>query len=388
MAERLIGLKLPSSANVFFVPTPEFATEVGSTVLVRLRLGREELARVVTTHVERDEPFFGVIDTLIRPIADDELNKLEKRKEQERQALTIGREQARLLNLPMKFSEALLDDEGRVMNITFAAPHRVDFRALVRALAAKLHLRINLRQIGVRDLAGEIGGLGPCGAELCCASKLGGNMDPVSLKMAKNQHLSLNPDQISGVCGRLMCCLSFEDEAYRELNRSLPRQGTHCCTKSGQCGRVVFQHPLDRAVTLQIKPGENLKVSVDELEGSGGERRAAPSQDPPAARTPVATPVAECVDPEPSPPPTPVAEPRPEERTERAVQSRPPRGRGRPQEQRQRAAATVPSQQETSPQPPPQQGEGEERSNRGGRRRRSRRRGRSGGGEGGSAPAS
>lgn len=145
----------------------------------------------------------------------------------------------------------------------FTADGRVDFRELVKDLAAVFRTRIELRQIGVRDEAKMLGGLGPCGRALCCATFLG-EFDPVSIKMAKEQNLSLNPTKISGICGRLMCCLKFESETYRESSQVLPTVGSKV-EYQGQEAVVVQINMLKETLVIQLAEGEPFEVPLGEV---------------------------------------------------------------------------------------------------------------------------
>jgi hypothetical protein len=153
-------------------------------------------------------------------------------------------------------------DGGRLL-VYFASEDRVDFRALVRELARIFHTRIEMRQIGVRDEAKLLDGVGKCGRQLCCTSWLR-EFTPVSIRMAKNQQLPLNPDEISGVCGRLLCCLSYEDDVYREQNKKMPKLGAEVVTPHGT-GRVRHIHPLKETVTVMLENHALVEVAVSEL---------------------------------------------------------------------------------------------------------------------------
>ncbi len=153
-------------------------------------------------------------------------------------------------------------DGGRLL-VYFASEDRVDFRSLVRELARIFHTRIEMRQIGVRDEAKLLDGVGKCGRQLCCTSWLR-EFTPVSIRMAKNQQLPLNPDEISGVCGRLLCCLSYEDDLYREQNKKMPKLGAEVVTPQG-AGRVRHIHPLKETVTVMLENHALVEVAVAEL---------------------------------------------------------------------------------------------------------------------------
>ena len=158
-------------------------------------------------------------------------------------------------------TEVLLDHSKIIFY--FTAEKRVDFRELVKDLASEFKTRIEMRQIGVRDEAKMICGIGICGRELCC-SKFVNRFDLVSVKMAKEQNLALNPTKISGVCGRLMCCLSFEFPVYLELKKGLPKIGKRIHTKAGK-GKVIRQNVLNQTITVELEEGGEMTIHASEL---------------------------------------------------------------------------------------------------------------------------
>jgi cell fate regulator YaaT (PSP1 superfamily) len=189
------------------------------------------------------------------------------------------REQTRKLvlkhNLKMKVTEAEWQFDRSKLIIYFTAEKRVDFRQLVRDLARTFRTRIELKQIGVRDEAALLGGVGRCGRELCCSTWLP-ELKPVSLQLAKDQRLSLNPAQISGCCGRLMCCLMYEHRTYVEARRRFPREGRTVTTARGE-ERVITVDIWNETISLKSADGERRSVSLDELKrelGRPAERRA------------------------------------------------------------------------------------------------------------------
>lgn len=225
----------------------------GEQAVVRTARGLE-LARVRS--VPREEPeevLKGDHNKIERRASAEDLRRAEGLKAREFEALEVARQKVLEHELPMKMisAEATLDG-GRIV-LHFSAEGRVDFRALVRDLARSLRARIELHQVGVRDEARLRGGLGPCGRPLCCASFLQ-DFEPVGIKMAKEQDLSLNPQKISGVCSRLMCCLNYEYEHYRETKRCLPRIGAVIQTPKGQ-GKIVEINVLRNRVTVLLEEG-------------------------------------------------------------------------------------------------------------------------------------
>ena len=190
------------------------------------------------------------IKPIIRQATPKDIEKEKKNRQDAEEALIIGKQKIRAHNLPMKLVRAEYTFERSKMLYYFTADGRVDFRELVKDLASHFHTRIELRQIGVRDEAKAIGGIGPCGRKLCCSTFLG-DFIPVSIKMAKDQGLSLNPTKISGLCGRLMCCLKYENDEYEQAKRELPDRGKEVETPDGK-GKVVGLDLLQRIIKVRL----------------------------------------------------------------------------------------------------------------------------------------
>ena len=161
--------------------------------------------------------------------------------------------------------------DGSKIIFYFTAEQRVDFRALVRDLASRFRTRIEMRQIGVRNKAKLVGGVGSCGRVLCCNTILN-TFDPVSVKMAKDQNISLNPSKISGVCGRLMCCLKYEYETYLEMKREIPKLGKRIMTEHGKA-KVIRQNVLERRVTVLLEDGSEMELCGETLKEYGAEAK-------------------------------------------------------------------------------------------------------------------
>jgi cell fate regulator YaaT (PSP1 superfamily) len=178
--------------------------------------------------------------------------------------------EARQLPIHLVRVECLFDASKIIFY--FTAPGRVDFRELVKDLVQEFRTRIELRQIGVRHRAKMVGGLGICGSELCCASFLK-DFEPVSVRMAKEQQLSLNPSKISGVCGRLMCCLTYEHPIYQELRRHLPRLGKRVKIPEGE-GKIIRYNLIRQTVTLEMEEGQELELSLSHLPMSPAPKEA------------------------------------------------------------------------------------------------------------------
>ncbi len=200
---------------------------------------------------------------LLRIAGPDEVNRAVTLRSDEPRVRRIAREKVAQHGLKMKVSEAEWQFDRNKLTIYFTAERRVDFRELVRDLARTFRTRIELKQIGVRDEAALLGGVGRCGRELCCSTWLR-ELKPVSLQLAKDQRLSLNPAQISGCCGRLMCCLTYEHDSYVQARRRFPREGKALVTLKGREKVVAIDIWRDR-VTLRAEDGERRTIDLEAL---------------------------------------------------------------------------------------------------------------------------
>jgi len=205
---------------------------------------------------------------VLRVAREDEVGRIDSLRTDEERVRTKTRALVAKHELKMKVTEAEWQFDRNKLIIYFTAEKRVDFRALVRDLARTFRARIELKQIGVRDEAALLGGVGRCGRELCCSTWLP-ELKPVSLQLAKDQRLSLNPAQISGCCGRLMCCLMYEHRTYVEARRRFPREGRKVRTKLGS-ERVLSVDIWSETVTLRTEEGDRRTVSLDDLKSEVG----------------------------------------------------------------------------------------------------------------------
>jgi cell fate regulator YaaT (PSP1 superfamily) len=213
---------------------------------------------------------------VVRLARDEELGVLESLREDEERVRVETRKKVEEHGLRMKVTEAEWQFDRKKLTIFFTADRRVDFRELVRDLARTFRTRIELRQIGVRDESALLGGVGRCGRELCCSTWLP-ELKPVSLQLAKDQNLSLNPAQISGCCGRLMCCLQYEHDTYVQARRRFPREGKQLRTPRGQ-EEVLKVDIWGERVTLKDEEGERRVVSLEELKAEVRESSPGPGK--------------------------------------------------------------------------------------------------------------
>ncbi|MCQ2377826.1 MAG: stage 0 sporulation protein [Victivallaceae bacterium] len=200
---------------------------------------------------------------ILRRATDDDLAEGGRAAARNRPALKQAQDFVDKLALPMKLVNAHSSLDGKLVTVQFCADGRVDFRELVKELSRALSTRIELRQIGVRDETAMYGGIAVCGQRLCCCRFLH-EFSSINVKMAKEQDLALTPSSISGVCGRLKCCLKYEYEGYREMERDMPRKGDYCETPSGN-GKVIDRNLLTRRVTVAVEAGNPVSFSRDEV---------------------------------------------------------------------------------------------------------------------------
>ena len=249
-----IGIKFVDGGKVYNVET-NLELAPNSLVVVESVRGIE-IAKVTKPTNQTDE---GEIKSLIRLATDEDIKKNEEFKKQEKKVVKITNELISKYNLDMKLVDVEFTLDGSKVIINYVCEDRVDFRGLVKDLASQLKTRIELRQIGIRDQAKKIGGIGFCGKECCCKKYLN-DFDKVSIKMAKTQGLSLNPSKISGICGRLMCCLAYENEFYSEINGKMPKINARVKTPDG-VGSVIYNNLLKQVCTVRIENESDSKIS-------------------------------------------------------------------------------------------------------------------------------
>ncbi len=233
----VVGVRFKEVGKIYYFDPAEEQYAQGEMVIVETARGVECGEIACPNKQVNDEEIVHPLKSIIRRATEADLQKLEKNREQEKRAFDIAVKKIADHKLEMKLVNVEYTFDGSKVLFYFTADGRVDFRALVKDLASVFRTRIELRQIGVRDEAKMLGGLGVCGKEFCC-SKFLGEFQPVSIKMAKEQGLSLSPVKISGTCGRLMCCLKYEQDAYTDLLRNTPKYGAIVKTPQGK-GTVV-----------------------------------------------------------------------------------------------------------------------------------------------------
>jgi cell fate regulator YaaT (PSP1 superfamily) len=250
----VVGVRFKKASKIYYFDPAGLNLEVNDYVVVETTRG-VEMGQVV---IAPKQFLGGNVEKPLKPVVrkaePEDVKRTEELEVKEREAFIEGNKLVQKLNLPMKLLKAECNLDGSRVTIHFSAEERIDFREMVRELAGRLRMRVELRQVGPRDEAKLIGGYGRCGRPLCCANFLC-ELAPVSIKMAKEQGLPLNPMKISGICGRLMCCLVYESEQYRIMKEKLPKEGQLVTTASG-AGKVIGINPLMETVMVQLDESE------------------------------------------------------------------------------------------------------------------------------------
>jgi cell fate regulator YaaT (PSP1 superfamily) len=262
----VVGVRFRPAGRIYYYDPAGFALKTGQWVIVESAKG-VECGRVVIAprQVEASELGGEGLKPVQRLASEDDLRQMLAFKSKEKEALRRCAQRIEHHQLPMKLVEAEYTYDGSRLTFYFTAEERVDFRALVRDLASQFHTRIELRQIGARDHAKLLGGVGVCGKTLCCSSWLT-EFNVVSIKMAKEQGLPLNTAKISGICGRLLCCLAYENDDYIAAKREMPAYNEIVETASGH-GRVIGINVPRESVEVMLESGAVVTVPVRDLPG-------------------------------------------------------------------------------------------------------------------------
>lgn len=268
----VVGIRFKKAGKIYYFDPTDFKIEKGNYVIVETARGVEFGECVIGIKQVSENEIIAPLKNVLRIADENDILKHKNNKEKEKEAFSICLEKIVEHNLDMKLIDVEYTFDNNKVIFYFTADGRVDFRELVKDLAVIFKTRIELRQIGVRDEAKMIGGLGPCGRTLCCSTFLG-DFASVSIKMAKEQNLSLNPTKISGICGRLMCCLNYEQSTYEDIRKRLPKVGSIVRTEDGR-GEVVSNNTVKESVKVKMRKGEEelLKIykidSIELIEGS------------------------------------------------------------------------------------------------------------------------
>ncbi len=266
---KLIPVRFRDNIRKIHADAGPFDLKKGDTVMIMTDHGLESGVVIdQPLSIERETPPEG-IPKVERMTTEEDIIQHKDNLLKEKETRDFCLEQIQKMNLPMKLIATERFFDGSKIIFYFTSEGRVDFRELVKTLVQKYHTRIEMRQIGVRNEAKLLGGMGHCGLPLCCASFLS-EFEPISIRMAKEQDLPLNPAKISGACGRLLCCLAYECKTYVELKKGLPKIGRRIQTRQGE-GKVIRHNTLRSTIVISLADGSELEVSLADIE-TGAEK--------------------------------------------------------------------------------------------------------------------
>jgi len=262
-----VGVRLQPAGKVYYFDAADITLEIDDDVVVETsrgpEIGKVAISPKQVIHSEITEP----LKPVIRKALAEDIERANRQQERAKNAVAKCRELIEKLNLPMKPISAQYNLDGSHLTIFFSAEKRVDFRELVRELSRSLKTRVELRQVGARDEAKLVGGLGKCGCPLCCTTFLS-EFAPVSIKMAKEQDITLNPMKTSGICGRLLCCLGYEYEQYRATKEKMPALRQEVSTALGNA-KVVSCNPIKETVTVELETGVTVELPLNQISWQG-----------------------------------------------------------------------------------------------------------------------
>jgi len=256
-----IQVRLREAGNVARYDRNDIRPKVGDYVIVEVERGHEYAQVIGEPEMILEADFDKPLKKILRIATKDDIHRINENKKRIKNAFQTCTKKIQERKLDMKLIDAEYSFDRTKLIFYFTSEGRVDFRELVKDLAHIFKVRIELRQIGVRDEARILGGIGHCGRPLCCASFLKG-FEPVSIRMAKEQNLPLNPSKISGCCGRLMCCLGYEYENYKKYLKGLPKEGERIKTKEGK-GKVISVNALKRKVIVELEEGKQIELDYN-----------------------------------------------------------------------------------------------------------------------------
>lgn len=257
MPVKVVGVRFKTAGKVYYFDPDGIELKQGEPVVVETTRGIEYGQVVVSPREVPDDEVVSPLKQVMRRATPEDELQVQANRDKEKKAFQVAVEKIAVHELPMKLISVEQTFDGNKIIFYFTADGRIDFRELVKDLAAVFRTRIELRQIGVRDEAKMVGGLGCCGRELCCSLWLA-DFAPVSIRMAKEQNLSLNPTKISGICGRLMCCLKYENDVYEEAKAEYPDVGTQVTSPDGE-GKIININIFRRTVGVELQESKAIR---------------------------------------------------------------------------------------------------------------------------------
>jgi len=261
--KKIVEIKFKPDGKPYAFDCGAFVLEIGDYVIVETEQGFAMGVVSGNPSPTNAERIKTPLKKVHRKAVENDFSQLEENRALEKNGLEFCKSQIRELKLEMNLFSVDCSFDSRKLTFFYTADGRIDFRELVKRLVKQFRIKIEMRQVGIRNQAKITGGIGRCGREICCAAFMR-KFDPISIRMAKNQGLSLNPTKISGVCGRLMCCLAFEEEAYRTLKKGVPDIGDWIKTARGD-GKVVGHNVIAKRVTIEKEDGSMLEVALDAI---------------------------------------------------------------------------------------------------------------------------
>ena len=260
---KIVGIRLEEHGKIYLFDSGHFVLRKDDKVVVNTEQGQALGVVCLEPKVPGDELPERPLKKVQRMATQRDLARYEKKCESEKEIFAFCNEKIKERSLLMCLVSAVRLFDGSKIIVYFTSDGRVDFRELVKDLVQKFHTRVEMRQIGVRHQAKMVGGLGTCGRHLCCTAFLN-NFEPVSIRMAKKQNISLNPSKISGMCGRLMCCLTYEHEYYQQIRKDVPKVGKNVKTKNGE-GKVIRQNLLKETLTILLDDNEEREIPFSDI---------------------------------------------------------------------------------------------------------------------------
>ena len=261
---KVAGVKFKTAGKIYDFKSSAFVLKEGDPVIVEteqgLGFGKIAIPPVEVENVEKK------LKQIVRVATKEDFLRREEIKKLEKRAFDFCNQCINDLGLLMNLFNVESTFDHNKLTFFYTADGRIDFRELIKLLVKEFSIRIEMRQVGIRNLSKHCGGIGKCGRELCCSSFMH-TFEPVSIKMAKEQGLSLNPTKISGVCGRLMCCLTFENETYKSLKRGMPKLGKKITIEEGK-GKVIRQNVLRESITVRLEDNTEIEKTIQQLDNS------------------------------------------------------------------------------------------------------------------------
>jgi len=261
--KKVVGIRFKPAGKIYDFDSGAFVLEAGDQVIVETEHGLGFGIVAIPPKPREERSVKGNLKKVHRLTSPDDFRQQEKNKKLENTAYHFCLECIARLKLEMNLFSVESTFDSNKLTFFFTAEGRVDFRQLVKMLVKEYRVRIEMRQVGIRNQAKMCGGIGRCGREICCSAFIG-NFEPVSIKMAKEQGLSLNPTKISGQCGRLMCCLTFENDTYKALKKKVPKIGK-ILTIDGQKAKVIRHNVICDRITVRLEEGSELDISIDDI---------------------------------------------------------------------------------------------------------------------------